>query len=76
MTLRMVRGGARGKGQVGEEMAEDGGTLLYMMVGLLVVVGAIVSLTGRRQGARSFAVPDVCYGSPLRVAERLRRKGR
>jgi len=29
-------------------MADDGGTLLYVMVGLLVVVGAIFSLTGRR----------------------------
>ena len=47
MTLRMMpRRGARQKtSEAG--MAEDGGTLLYMMVGLLVVVGAIVSLTGR-----------------------------
>ncbi|MBX3028466.1 LPXTG cell wall anchor domain-containing protein [bacterium] len=29
-------------------MTDDSGTLLYVMVGLLVVVGAIVSLTGRR----------------------------
>ena len=29
-------------------MPEDNGTLLYMLVGLLVVVGAIASLTGRR----------------------------
>jgi hypothetical protein len=29
-------------------MAEDGGTLLYMTVGLLVMVGAIVVMTGRR----------------------------
>jgi hypothetical protein len=28
-------------------MAEDGGTLLYVMVGLALVVGAIFSLTGR-----------------------------
>ena len=29
-------------------MADDGGTLLYVAVGLLVVVGAIFSITGRR----------------------------
>jgi hypothetical protein len=29
-------------------VAEDGGTIVYMVVGLLVVVGAIFSLTGRR----------------------------
>ncbi len=29
-------------------MTEDGGMLLYMTVGLLVLVGAIFSLTGRR----------------------------
>jgi len=29
-------------------MAEDGGTLLYMTVGLLLMVGAIVAMTGRR----------------------------
>jgi len=29
-------------------MAEDGGTLLYMTVGLLLMVGAFVAMTGRR----------------------------
>ena len=29
-------------------MAEDGATIVYMVLGLLVVVGAIFSLTGDR----------------------------